>query len=441
MATGLRERVQQGKLRTLRNLLWQKGALDSPTAAGVSRRGLLPPLMPGDGPLYMDQLVFEPPDHDPGKAGGEGFNPTKHNWLRTDNVPVLVLNATTVNTGHAWQFTPTWMGESPWSVHEVADTVPRLEWHGYDADAGWRMPLASAVSASAGVPGVFKPLRIDDFYPDLDVELVDGGVYDNQGVVALLAHNCNVVLVSDAAGQLRLERHSKTGPAGLAAFFGRSMETLMERIRQSAFGDLSARVKSGLLRGLLFVHMKEGLDAEPIRLPFSETPGKPEPSPLTPAGIRRDFQEALADMRTDLNRFTELEARGLMACGYQMAAKAFERQLAHIPELGAEAATGGLAVRAPAARDHRSRQPQRRAPRAARAAASRQRCTVLRAFCSPRRANRTLHGYNFGAFCIIGLLSENCRCAAVRCDPRAVSSRGVILSNCIQKHRLGTPMA
>ena len=83
--------------------------------------------------------------------------------------------------------------------------------------------------------------------------------------------------------------------------------------------------------------MKEGLDAEPIRLPFSETPGKPEPAPRTPAGIRRDFQEALADLRTDLNRFTELEARGLMACGYQMATKAFERQLAHIPELAVQA--------------------------------------------------------------------------------------------------------
>ena len=334
VASGLREQVQGRWYKTVMSLLRQKGALDSEATAKLLERHFYRPLMPGDGTLYMDELAFQPPDHDPGKAGGDGFNPTKHNWLRTDNVPVLVLNATTVNTGHAWQFTPTWMGESPWSVHEVADTVPRLEWHGYDTDTGWRMPLAKAVSASACVPGVFSPLRIEGSYPDLDVELVDGGVYDNQGVAALLAHSCNVVLVSDAAGQLQLERRSDTGFTALTKFFGRSMDTLMERIRQAAYGDLAARLQSRLLRGLMFVHMKEGLDAEPIRLPISQTPDRPEPSPSTPSGIRRDFQKALAEIRTDLNRFSELESRSLMACGYQMASKAFERHLRHIPELG-----------------------------------------------------------------------------------------------------------
>ena len=332
--SGVREQVQKGKLGTLMSLLRSKGALDSGAAADVLEERFYRPLMEGEGTLYMDQLAFEPPDHDPERAGGDSFNPTKHNWLRADNVPVLVLNATTVNTGHAWQFTPTWMGESPWSVHDAADTVPRLEWHGYDADGGWRIPLAQAVSASAGVPGVFSPLNIDGKYPDVDVLLVDGGVYDNQGVTALLAHSCNVVLVSDAAGQLQLERRAQGGFKGLTGFFGRSMETLMERIRQAAYGDLTARIQSGLLRGLMFVHMKEGLDAEPIRLPFSETPARPEPAQLTPSGVRREFQKALAEIRTDLNRFTELEARSLMACGYRMADKAFARDLDHIPELG-----------------------------------------------------------------------------------------------------------
>lgn len=334
VASGVRERVQRGKLGTLLSLLRTKGALDSRATAEILEERFYRPLMEGDGPLYMDELAFEPPDHEPEKAGGEAFNPTRHNWLRADNVPVLVLNATTVNTGHAWQFTPTWMGESPWSVHDAADTVPRLEWHGYDADGRWRISLAQAVSASAGVPGVFSPLGIAGKYPDLDVLLVDGGVYDNQGVTALLAHSCNVVLVSDAAGQLRLERHAEGGFKGLRAFFGRSMETLMERIRQAAYGDLTARIQSGLLRGLMFVHMKEGLEADPIRLPFSETPARPEPPQLTPAGIRRDFQKALAEIRTDLNRFSELEARSLMACGYQMASRSFERHLSHIEELG-----------------------------------------------------------------------------------------------------------
>ena len=38
-------------------------------------------------------------------------------------------------------------------------------------------------------------------YDGIRVQLVDG-VHDNQGTVALLALNCNVLLVSDACGQL-----------------------------------------------------------------------------------------------------------------------------------------------------------------------------------------------------------------------------------------------
>ena len=337
VASGLREQLQGSKLATAWRLLRNKGALDSEAGAQALEEHFYRPLMPGKGPLFMDQLAFQPPDHDPARTGSDGFNPTKHNWLRYDNVPVLVLNATTVNTGHAWQFTATWMGESPWSVHEVADTVPRLEWHGYDENAGWQMTVGRAVAASACVPGIFSPLRIEDAYEDLEVELVDGGVYDNQGAAALIAHSCNVVLVSDAAGQLELERRSKPWVGGLAGFFMRSMNTLMERIRQAAFGDLEARRRSGLLRGLMFLHMKEGLAADPIPLPFSEVPVKLARSQLTPSGIRRDFQAALAEIRTDLNRFTLDESRALMACGYQMASRSFERDLGHVAELGSEA--------------------------------------------------------------------------------------------------------
>ncbi len=350
VARGLREQLQgkqewlapgplskaadwMSRLVIARRLVRDKGALDSEGAARLLEEQFFRPLMPGTGELTMDQLLFQPADHDPVQTGAERFHPTRHNWLRTDNVPALVLNATTVNTGHAWQFTVTWMGESPWAVHEVADTVPRLEWHDYDAAAGWRMGLGRAVAASAGVPGIFSPMRIAGVYEDLDVELVDGGVYDNQGAAALLAHSCNLLLISDAAGQLELERRSKSGVGGLAAFFMRSMDAMMERIRQASFGELTARRQSGLLRGLMFLHMKDGLATDPIPLPFSEVPVRMERSPLTPAGIRRDFQQAIAELRTDLNRFTPDEGRSLMACGYRMAAHTFERDLRQIAEL------------------------------------------------------------------------------------------------------------
>jgi hypothetical protein len=195
------------------------------------------------------------------------------------------------------------------------------------------MSLGRAVAASACVPMVFAPMRIDDAYSGFQVQLVDGGVHDNQGTVSLLAMNCNVLLVSDAAGQLLLETGPQAGLSGLKSFATRSMDTLMERVRLANYVDLAARKRTGLLRGLMFLHMKAGLDADPIRLAFSQEAYEIRRAPLSPAGVRKDFQRALAELRTDLDAFTADESHGLMACGYQMSAKTFERDLAELAEL------------------------------------------------------------------------------------------------------------
>ncbi len=336
VARDLRGQVQDSKAAIAwRFLRGEKGAMDTERAADALEEQFYRPLMPGEGPLFMDELPFTPADHDPALAGSESFHPLEHNWLRAHKVPVLVLNATTVNTGHAWQFTPTWMGESPWAVHEEADSVPRLEWSWY-VPAKWRMKVGRAVAASACVPGIFSPLIIEGAYEGIEVQLVDGGVHDNQGTVSLLAQGCNVLLVSDAAGQLLLEKRPAPGIKGFGAYLKRSMDTLMARIRLANYGDLSARKRTGLVKGLMFLHMKAGLDADPIRLSFSQEAYELKRSPLTRSGVRKDFQQALAELRTDLDDFTVDESRTLMACGYQMAAKAFERDLRGITELWEE---------------------------------------------------------------------------------------------------------
>jgi predicted acylesterase/phospholipase RssA len=338
VATNLRGSTQPSKARAAWRLLVQgeKGLMDPERAASALEQNFYRALMPEHNakPILMHDLVFTPADHDAKLAGTDEFHPGKHNWMRAHKVPVLVLNATTVNTGHAWQFTPTWMGESPWAIHEAADSVPRLQWSWYEPEAQWQIGLARAVAASACVPGVFAPLQIDDMYDDIQVQLVDGGVHDNQGTVSLLALDCNVVLVSDACGQLMLEQSPKPGLGGLLSYAQRSMDTLMERVRMANFADLSARQRTGLLRGLMFLHMKAGLDADPIRLRFSQEAYELQRAPLSPSGVRKDLQQQLAQLRTDLDDFTPDESSHLMACGYQMASKAFERDLSHLTELG-----------------------------------------------------------------------------------------------------------
>ena len=301
VAGDVRGRLQPSKVALFFRLLARKplGAMNPEHTADWLEKHFFRPMWPDDsnenrGPIFMDQLAFTPKDHDAGLAGPGIFNPTKHNWLRANKVPAMVLNATTVNTGRGWQFTPTWMGESPWAMNEDADHLERLQWAWYAPEAGWRIRLARAVAASAAVPGLFQPLELAASYEGVRVQLVDGGVCDNQGVLSLLAMNCNALLVSDSAGQLLLQRQPSKGWKGLAKYAIRAMDILMERVRQANFADLSGRHMSGLIRGLMFLHMKAGLDADTIRLPFSQETFEVERTQLSPSGVRKDFQRALA---------------------------------------------------------------------------------------------------------------------------------------------------
>src|SRR5947199_4173084 len=99
----------------------------------------------------MNDLKIVPTDAPP------DFKPKSHNWSRESKVPILVLNATTLNTGHQWQFTAAEMGEPPYTKAQL-DAVEILPRRGYGADE--RIPLRRAVAASAGVPGLFAPVAI-----------------------------------------------------------------------------------------------------------------------------------------------------------------------------------------------------------------------------------------------------------------------------------------
>jgi hypothetical protein len=83
----------------------------------------------------------------------------------------------------------------------------------------------------------------------------------------------------------------------------------------------------------MFLHMKAGLDADLIRLRFSQETYELQRAPLSPLGVRKEFQQALAELRTDLDVFSPEESGALMACGYQMASKALDRQLPHLRDV------------------------------------------------------------------------------------------------------------
>lgn len=337
VTANLRGQVQSSIARTVWDAVWneQRGAMDPERCAQALATHFYEQFWESSAtPIYMDELPFVPADHATGGLADDEFHPTRHNWLREHKVPSLVINATTVNTGHGWQFTPHWMGEAPWSNGHEVDSVPRLEWSYYDLSSDWRMELARAVAASACVPFVFAPMDVaQEWEGNLRVQLVDGGVNDNQGATALLAHNCNVVLVSDACGQLTLKERLDPGVKGLASYAMRSMDTLMERIRTANYADLKARRDAGVLRGLMFLHMKDGLSPGTVRRKASQAPVLEARLPLSPCGLRQDLQQALSALRTDLNVFSEQEANALMGCGYLMADYHLDTTLNHLPGL------------------------------------------------------------------------------------------------------------
>ena len=154
----------------------------------------------------------------------------------------------------------------------------------------------------------------------LVVRHVDGGVHDNQGIASLFEQGCSVVLVSDASGQTALA--TDAGGGALVPLM-RSNTVLMQRVRQEQYARLDAMQLGGLLKGAMFIHLKQDLDVVPVDwIGCEEQPEETstqENEPLTKYGMRKKIQELLAGIRTDLDSFSDVEAFSLMTSGYRMA--------------------------------------------------------------------------------------------------------------------------
>ena len=111
--------------------------------------------------------------------------------------PVLVLGSTNLQTARAFTFSKNWMQDSTYQYMDE-----RITFKSFD------FPIARAVMASTCVPFAFTPVSIDRKYftnPE-DAKrvhpcLIDGGVYDNQGIHKIMTRGryaCDIVITSDA---------------------------------------------------------------------------------------------------------------------------------------------------------------------------------------------------------------------------------------------------
>lgn len=288
----------------------------------------------GDKPRRLRNLTIKP------YGEPESFKPKFNNWRRQAKAPILILNATTLNTGHNWHFTTSYMGESPASIIPEIDGNCRLRRMYYLDEAPDKhkdITLGSAVAASACVPALFDPLILKDLYEqNMTVRLVDGGVHDNQGIAGLLEQDCTVLLVSDASGQMKTEEDPAGNPIGVSL---RSNNILMARVREAEYREMAARRRSSLLTGLMYIHLRQDLQVDPVdwrncKDPYKDSDEYKEAgqnSSWTTYGIMKKVQERLALLRTDLDSFSEVEAYSLMLSGYHMTGIHFRRSIKSIP--------------------------------------------------------------------------------------------------------------
>ena len=280
------------------------------------------------GRRWLNELQIKP------KGVFSSFNPKVDNWSRSAKAPILLLNATTLNTGHNWQFAVSWMGEPPLGASSSIDRndILRRMYYWEAPLAHRRVALGQAVAASACVPSLFDPVEFRGLYPERSVRLVDGGTHDNQGIVGLLEQECTVMLVSDASGQSSSESHPSEEILSVGF---RTSNILMARVREAQYGGLDLLRRSSALNGLVFLHLKKDLEVGEIDWVDCQDPNQDETpvrnAPLTSYGIPRTVQARLAAIRTDLDSFTDNEAYALMLSGYRMMTTETQNSLFHLP--------------------------------------------------------------------------------------------------------------
>lgn len=262
---------------------------------------------------YMSDLIITPKGW---TDKGNPFRPRFNNWNRKNKVPILVINATNLNSGHNWQFQATKMGEPDYMNDMEIDKNNRFDWVRY-TDKGLqkkfrKYSIGQAVACSSAVPMLFTPIVLEDLYEGYKLSISDGGVYDNQGFSGLLSEECDYIICSDASGQMDNQISSHTS---ILRTNMRTIDIQMDRSRELVFEHMKKRADKGILKGFLFTHLKQNLESYEInqahliqRFEYKCDKG---------------FQQLISDVRTDLDKFSKTEAYALMYNGYIL----FEEQI------------------------------------------------------------------------------------------------------------------
>lgn len=244
--------------------------------------------------------------------------------------PHLIINATGLERGEGFYFTPTYIGP---------DKDNALAPKGAASVAGDEVALSLAVGASACVPAIFPPAALNLKKTAAGVgraHLVDGGVYDNQAMSVFLADpfkpkgtgpSIDYLIASDASRTLAPEKSGVPPwyiPFKVFALLFRAHDITEDHARFDRFELLWYKQRDGAPKQAAFFHTV------------------PLVPPRSPYGVPKEMGDLLAGLRTDFDRFSDLEIAGLMYHGYTLTDS---RVLNHCAGVFTERLSGGKSIK------------------------------------------------------------------------------------------------
>ena len=150
------------------------------------------------------------------------------------NKPLLAINATNLSTGTLFTFSRRKCSDS--SYEYIKDGGKPITFNCS------KMPIAIAVASSTCVPVPFNPVEIDEKYYEspsdkyrIKPKLIDGGLYDNQGIHKLTQENssyaCDIIIVSDGSQPFS----NKFSSNNTVFILYRGLDVMMRKIKNLQF--------------------------------------------------------------------------------------------------------------------------------------------------------------------------------------------------------------
>lgn len=150
------------------------------------------------------------------------------------NNPIIAINATNLSTGTLWTFSKNKTSDSSYEYPKDGGKPIKFQCE--------KFPIAVAVASSTSVPVPFNPVTISAQYYQNSKDynrikpmLIDGGLYDNQGIHKLTQHNssysCDIVIASD--GSQPFSKEYKSG--NTLSILYRGIDVMMRKIKNLQF--------------------------------------------------------------------------------------------------------------------------------------------------------------------------------------------------------------